>query len=180
MERKAVEKFLYKPLGPYTISKKEASGGTSKALLRGISRKRVAIATAKKILRNGNFKIIVVQDFNGTVLYSQEKTPVEKLKTDIRFRALLRLLISAPKMAQNYRHMVMAKFVEEYEDMFPVAVGDAWTEEEDEALRILVELGAPDNSFIGDLLGRSESGVSHRLKRMDFPSKQVMNRRPLF
>lgn len=179
MTKQAVEKFSFKPTGPYTVLK-EISEGTFGILETGILRKKKAISRAKFFFQNGNFLKVVVQDLNNNVIFTQEKSFTNTFDKDIRLRALLRLLLAGPKMAANFRHSILALFNEEYKDMFPVKVGDAWTPEEDEAMKILLELGAPDNQFIADLLGRSESAVSHRILRMGFKIKQVSNRPALF
>lgn len=179
MPRKAEEQFNYKPTGPYAIYK--VMGDASCVRLReGIVRKKQALSLAKMLLKNGNFTTVLVQDSMNHDIYTQQKNPVEALQKDIRFRALIRLLLVGPKMAQTFRHAVMVKFADEYKGQFPTSVGSEWLPEEDEAMKILMELGAPDNSFIANLLGRTESAVSHRILRMGFNPKTILKRTPLF
>jgi hypothetical protein len=176
---KAKEKFSYTASGPYSIYY-EQKDGTLGVLREGIARKKLALTEAKNFLEHGNFPKVLVYDCNKELVYDKEKTFANVFEKDIRFRAFLRLLIVGSKMAANFRYAVIMKMAEEYKERFPVVEGEAWLPEEDEALKILLDLGAPDNNFIADLLGRSESAVSHRILRMGFKSKQVLNRPTLF
>jgi KaiC/GvpD/RAD55 family RecA-like ATPase len=179
MPRKAEEQFNYKPTGPYKIYRVRNDGSVLQ-LKEGILRKKQALSLAKTMLKNGDFSTILVQDAGNHDIYTQQKNPVEALQKDIRFRALLRLILVGPKMAQTFRHAVMVKFAEEYKGQFPTSVGTEWLPEEDEAMKILMELGAPDNTFIANLLGRTESAVSHRILRMGYNPKTILKRTQLF
>ena len=179
MPRKAEEQFNYKPTGPYKIYK-VMNDGSVQPLREGILRKKQALSLAKIMLKNGNFSIVLVQDSQNHDIYTQQKNPVEGLLKDVRFRALVRLMLTGHKMAQTFRHAVMVKFSEEFKGQFPTPVGNDWLPEEDEAMKILMELGAPDNIFIANLLGRTESAVSHRILRMGYNPKTILKRTTLF
>jgi hypothetical protein len=177
---KAKEGFSYTAAGPYSIYY-EQKDGTLGILRDGIARKKLALAEARNFLDHGNFPKVLVYDCNQEIIYVKEKSFANVFEKDIRFRAFLRLLIiGSSKMTANFRFAIITQLTEEFKEKFPVVEGEAWLPEEDEALKILLDLGAPDNNFIADLLGRSESAVSHRILRKDFKSKQVMNRPSIF
>jgi hypothetical protein len=179
MPRKAEEQFNYKPTGPYKIYK-VLNDGSMVPLREGILRKKQALSLAKIMLKNGNFSTVLVQDSLNHDIYTQQKNQVEGLLKDVRFRALVRLMLAGHKMTQTFRHAVMVKFSEEFKGQFPTPVGNDWLPEEDEAMKILMELGAPDNTFIANLLGRTESAVSHRILRMGYNPKTILKRTQLF
>jgi hypothetical protein len=184
MAKQAVEKFAFKPTGPYRIQKKvgvDTEGNSKWDLIDSeILLKRDALSDAKKFLDNGNFEAIRVVDDNNNVVFEKSQTNSEALQNDARFMGMVRILASYPRVGTNIVHAVCALLKQEYSDKFPVARKDEWSADEDEALKILIHLGVPGNERIGEILGRSESAVTHRAKRIQVPERATIKRDKLF
>lgn len=179
-QKHAVEKFDFKPAGPYKIQKQDPSSGTWILIDSDIPLKRDALSAAKKFLDNGNFEAIRVVDSNNNVVFNKQQTNSEALQNDARFMGIVRILASYPRVGTNIVHALCAILKQEYGDKFPVARNDEWSADEDEALRILVHLGVPGNNRIGEILNRSESAVTHRARRIQVPEREGIKRPKLF
>jgi hypothetical protein len=187
MVKQAIEKFAFKPTGPYRIQKEFTERDTEgkcisvwMLLVADISLKRDALSDAKRFLENGNFEAVRVLDANNNVVFEKRQTNSEALQNDARFMGMVRILASYPRVGTNIVHAVCAMLKQEYSDKFPVARKDEWAPDEDEALRILIHLGVPGNERIGEILGRTESAVTHRAKRIHVPERAGIKRDKIF
>lgn len=173
MKVKATEHFKFGPVGPYTISKIEEE----KIILleENISVKREAISRARKYLDNGMFTKIQVTDSTNQIIFEKEKTSGQRFfKEDIRFNALVRILLNSDKLTQEVRNQTCHMLAKEFSGSLSIVAGETWNEIEDESLKFLYcELGLQDMKMLSYILNRSESSVTHRVKRTNLVPKTV-------
>lgn len=168
---RSTEKCLYKCEGPYTVGA-EVDGAFKSIGTESVKRK--AIQRAK----SSGYTSVVVKDRRGEIVY-ECKDSLDVLMTHKQLRGYLYLLKSSEVPMD-----LVGSIVTRMRRTLPretVIQKASWTDVEDEALRILYsQLGILDAAYLGGILGRSASAVSHRILRLKLKPQSQKSREVIF
>ena len=161
---RATEEFLFKPVGPYCVCKQTLEG--FKTITPNVPTKRKAISDAKKFLTQGTFTEVAVLDYSGRKVFSQVKEALDNPLENELLSGFMLLFPAMSLMGAALRGQLAAAFYKEF--TFVPNQGDLWSKAEDAALRILwSKVGLRDTRQIALLLGRTDSAVDHRIRRLN-------------
>lgn len=182
-KNQADEHFPFEPVGPYTIASKNAGMPDQDGywfFQEEVPAKRKSITNAKRLLKNGTFESVRVTDASGRQIFFQERQVEDAFLQNKELLGFLRILSNTHELSGELRSQVCALFSVAAEGMFKTSVGEAWNSSEDAAIKILYStIGLRDMTFIGRILRRSDSAVSHRIKRLGLTPK-ASNRPQIF